>query len=173
MTYYNKNLKPNEVIIEIIKKYFLTYFWQIFFSLIFTLLPFFLLYLLFQWGKWGIIIFSLLLTVGLFSWLRFLIIYYFNNLIITNQRLIYYQQSGLFHRKVFEVFLDKIQDISYEINGFWPTLLKYGTLNIQIINSNTIIKIDHLKSPAKIQNLINSIKESLGRKKNNEFSFGQ
>lgn len=159
MPYYSKNLKPSEAVIQIVKKYFLTYFWEFFLSLILIILPFFLLYLLFQWGKWGLIIFGILIIIGLFTLLRFIVNYYFNNLIITNQRLIYYQQNGLWHRKVYEVFLDKIQDISYEINGLWPTIFKYGTLNIQVVNSNTIIRILKIKSPAGIQNLINSIKE--------------
>lgn len=163
MSYYSKNLKPNEVIIQILKKYYLTYFWQFLLSIFLILLPFFLLYLLFQWANWGLVIFSILFLTGLIFCLRFLINYFLNNLIITNQRIIYHQQKGFFHRKVFEVFLDKIQDISYEINGLGPTLFKYGTLNIQVINSNTVIKIDKIKTPATIQNLINSAKESYGQ----------
>jgi hypothetical protein len=44
MSYYNKNLKPDEVIVSIIKKYYLTFFGQALLSLILVLLPKILLY---------------------------------------------------------------------------------------------------------------------------------
>ncbi len=155
MPYYNKNLQTGKIIQEIIKRYYLTFFGQFFLAFSLILLPFFLLYLLFQWKKLGIIIFLILLITGIILFLRFLMNYHFNRLIITNQRLIYYRQKGFFHRTVFAVFLEKIQDVSYEINGFWQTIFKYGTLDIQVI-----------KSPAEIQNLINRIKNNFSLIKN-------
>lgn len=168
MSYYSKNLKPSEVIISVIKKYFLTFFAQGFISIILLLLPFFLLYLLFQLNRWGLVIFGILFFIGLICFIRFIVNYYFNNLIITNQRLIYYQQKGLFHRVVFETQLGKIQDISYEINGMKQTVFKYGSLKVQIINSNTIIIIDRIKNPEAIQNLINRTIENLNYTKKAE-----
>lgn len=159
MNNYTKNLKPKEVVIEVIKKYYLTYSGNFLLSLILFLLPFFLLYLLFSWGRWGLALFGLLLSIGIFIFIRLIINYKNNNLIITNQRLIYYKQSGFFHRWMYEVYLDKIQDLSYEIKGFYQTIFKYGILNIQVINSNTLIKIEKIKSPDKIQHLINQTKE--------------
>lgn len=163
MSYYNKNLKPNELIIKIIKKYYLTYSGQFLLSLILLLLPFFLLYLIFQLDKWWLrlIIFFSLLLFGLVLLIKLIINYHYNILIITNQRLIYYKQKGFFHRWVFEVYHNKIQDLSYEIKGLSQTLLKYGNLNIQVINSNTVIRIEKIKHPEKIQNLINQVKEGV------------
>jgi len=160
MSYYNKNLRVNEIIIKIVRKYNFTYLGGLIVCFFFLTLPFFLLYLLFQWKKTGLAIFFLLLLVGIVLLIRNALNIYYNKLVITNQRLIYYKQKGVFHRWVNEVFLDKIQDLSYEIKGFWQMIFKYGNLNIQVINSNTVLKIEKIKSPEKIQDLINQIKEN-------------
>lgn len=50
--------------------------------------------------------------------------------ILTTERVISVDQKGFFHRAVSEAPLDKIQNVSYEIEGPYQTFLDYGMVRI-------------------------------------------
>lgn len=67
-------------------------------------------------------------------WMIFFLVwvdYYFDVWIITDRRVVNVEQKGLFSREVSEVELEKIQDITTEVNGVIPTFLNYGNVYIQ------------------------------------------
>lgn len=51
--------------------------------------------------------------------------------IVTDQRIIDSTQHGFFNRKVSELHLPRIQDISVNVSGFLQTVFKYGDLHVQ------------------------------------------
>jgi len=57
--------------------------------------------------------------------------YYLDVWVLTNKKIISVDQQSLFNRHVSTVELEKIQDITVEVNGFIETLLGYGTLRVQ------------------------------------------
>jgi uncharacterized membrane protein YdbT with pleckstrin-like domain len=57
--------------------------------------------------------------------------YYLDVWIITTQRVVNVEQTGLFSRKVSELRFLQIQDISTDVKGFIPTMLNYGDVHIQ------------------------------------------
>ncbi|MFZ6035529.1 MAG: PH domain-containing protein [Patescibacteria group bacterium] len=57
--------------------------------------------------------------------------YYLDVWVITDRRIIATDQRGLFHRQIAELQLDKIQDVSSDIHGLFPTLFNYGRIHIQ------------------------------------------
>jgi uncharacterized membrane protein YdbT with pleckstrin-like domain len=164
---YTKILKENEELIRLIRRHPLVYFKPALVALILLLLPFFLMFLLFKWEKVGLVIFGILVLFGLLTIIRLSVVYLFNIFIITNQRIILYIQQGLFDRKVSEVTYDKIQDISYRYKGFWQTLLKYGSLRIQIINSESALYVKKIAHPGQIQQLIIKIQKDNSQKLTN------
>lgn len=54
-----------------------------------------------------------------------------NYLVITNENLIQMLQMSLFSRKVSQLSLAKIQDVTAKQNGFFPTVFKYGSIGIE------------------------------------------
>lgn len=50
---------------------------------------------------------------------------------VTNQRVIDVEQIGLFDRTVAEQKLDRVQDVTSEMKGFFPTMLRYGNVYVQ------------------------------------------
>lgn len=74
------------------------------------------------------------LSLGLFFYSYF-VDFYLDMWIITNDRLVDIEQTGLFARTVAEVDLYQIQDVSSDIRGFFPTLFNYGTLSLQTAGS--------------------------------------
>ncbi len=57
--------------------------------------------------------------------------FYLDILIVTNDRLVDIDQKGLFARSIAEIELYQIQDITSEVEGFFPSVFNYGNLIIQ------------------------------------------
>lgn len=150
-----KNLKSNEKIIKIARRYSLIYFWQWLVCFILIVGPFFFIYPLFQRKPWGVVIFALVLFLGLFYSLRLFITWYYNCFLITSQRVIIFKQKGFFERIISEAEYGKIQEVSYRFKGFFQTLFRYGTIRIQATSSLELNKVHH---PERIQDLINTLR---------------
>lgn len=57
--------------------------------------------------------------------------YYLDLWVVTTKRLIAIDQRGLFRRRVSSFRLERLQDMTVEINGLLATLLDYGSLRAQ------------------------------------------
>lgn len=154
-----KNLKEDEQVIQIIRKYPLIFVGPIIISTVFIIAPFFFLYPLFHWGGWGVLAFFVLLGVGILLGLRVFIIYSFNVFIITNQRIIDIDQRGFFDRTVSETTYDKIQDVSFKLKGIAQTLWHYGSIIIQTAGNQANIELHGVKDPEKVQQMITEIQK--------------
>jgi len=160
MSYFTRNLNDDEELIDIVRRHGLTFLLPGIFALLLLALPFFLIFLLFQWKDFGMIVFVFLLAIGVLTLLRVLLVWYYNAFLISSQRVILYKQKGFFERQVFEVEYQKIQDTSYTFKGLWQTIFHFGTLRIQVINSETVLLVEKIPTPAKIQELIKTIQKN-------------
>ena len=102
-------------------------------------------------------VFLALILVGVLGFLYFYMLWYFSIYIVTNQRIRQISQRGLFKKSVVDLGLDKIQSISYGVNGIRAGLMGYGTIVIQTAVGDLVISM--VKNSEKIyndlQNLIN------------------
>ncbi|MDD5039750.1 MAG: PH domain-containing protein [Patescibacteria group bacterium] len=149
-----KNLKEDESIASIVRKYPLVFFWQILISAVCSIAPFFFLLPLMRGGWWGVAIFAGFVAFGLIVAIRILIQYSFNVFVITDARIIDIDQRGFFDRTVSETTYDAIQDVSYRIRGISQTLLHYGSIIIQTAGSQANIELTGVKNPELLQQLI-------------------
>ncbi len=101
--------------------------------------------------------FLVLILVGVLGFLYSYMLWYFSIYIVTNQRIRQISQRGLFKKSVVDLGLDKIQSISYGVNGIRAGLMGYGTIVIQTAVGDLVISM--VKNSEKIyndlQNLIN------------------
>lgn len=101
--------------------------------------------------------FLALILVGILGFLYSYMLWYFSIYIVTNQRIRQISQRGLFKKSVVDLGLDKIQSISYGVNGIRAGLMGYGTIVIQTAVGDLVISM--VKNSEKIyndlQNLIN------------------
>lgn len=80
---------------------------------------------------------GVILATSLFYlyWLRHLfamwIDYYLDVWIVTTERIITIEHKGLFHRKMSEQRLDRVQDVTTESRGVLQTTIKYGDIHVQ------------------------------------------
>jgi len=87
-------------------------------------------------------------------WVGYMVYQYINwyrdQFIITTQRLINIDQRSLLHRRVAEVELDKIQNITHIIKGLSPTMFNFGTVIVQSAGANDLM-LEQISNPALIQ----------------------
>lgn len=72
----------------------------------------------------GIVIMSLFLFVATY-------VYRQSRLLVTDKNLIQIDQSSLFIRTVSRLSMSNVEDVTADTRGILPTILNYGTLNIQ------------------------------------------
>lgn len=160
MAYYDKLLKDDEELVRVIRSFPIIFFWPAFWGLIFLIGPFFFIIPLFKAGILGSIGFALFVFIGLILLIRTVIIGYFNSLVITNRRVIDWDQRGLFDKVISEAEYDKVQDISYRIKGLMGTICNYGTIQIQTAGSAPVLELQFVRRPQKAQALITDVKRN-------------
>lgn len=155
------NLDRDEKVLLISRRYFLTLLWEVILAFLLIVMPFFLMFPLFSWGHWGLVFFIYSIAVGLLVLLKIYIVWNFNTLVITSKRVIKTQQRGFFDRRVSEMLLSRINDVSHHIRGFWGTLLRFGTLHIVAGNGDTVLDFKHMKSPGRALRILNKLLQEI------------
>jgi uncharacterized membrane protein YdbT with pleckstrin-like domain len=108
------------------------------------------------------------LVLGLILFSYHFIMWYFTIYIVTDQRIRQVTQRGFFGKDVVELNLSKIQNISYNIPGFTGEMLGFGTIIVQTVVGDLVIKkVEH---PETIYNkLQDAVSEAVGSEKQGEY----
>lgn len=85
--------------------------------------------------------------------------YYLDVWIITNERIIDVQQKSFFARAISEQRLYRVQDITSEVHGFFPTIFKYGEVHIQTAGAKQRFLFHEVPRPEKVRNIIIKLSE--------------
>jgi membrane protein YdbS with pleckstrin-like domain len=80
--------------------------------------------------------------------------YYLDILIVTNQRLIDIDQIGLFARDVATMPIQNLEDVKVLELGFFATMFKFGSLQIQTAAETKEIVIRGLRHPERAKDII-------------------
>lgn len=127
---------------------------------LFFILPLFLFSFIFSLSYlfssffWTILFLGWLL-VGVSYFLYEWIVWYYDIYIITNKRIIDIEQKSLFYRIVSEASLDKIQDVTYQIEGPTATFFNFGTVKVQTAGAQEMISFDGVSNPEGVVSKIN------------------
>ena len=120
------------------------------------------------WLHWSSFIFSYgFSTAVYYLWLVFWICYmvyqyanwYRDRFIITTERIVDIDQRGMFSRKVSEVELGKVQNITHSVTGIFATMFNFGTVTVQSAGANDLT-LDNVADPAGIQEEITRLVKS-------------
>ncbi len=76
--------------------------------------------------------------------------YHLDFWLVTNERVISLEQKGLFNRKVAELRLSRIQDVSSHVKGVWETFLHYGNIKIQTAGEEAKFLLYEIPNPYEI-----------------------
>lgn len=89
-------------------------------------------------------------AIGLILFFYHFIIWFFTYYIVTNERIRQITQRGFFGKDVVELRLAKIQNISYNVPGFFGEIFQFGTIVVQTIVGDLVIK--NVEHPSAIYN---------------------
>ncbi|MFO0704450.1 MAG: PH domain-containing protein [Candidatus Andersenbacteria bacterium] len=151
--YFTQSLKKDEAIVAIVRKHWITLLVPLVLSVVVLGLLIGFVDFFFRNSAamvaWFVLLFGTLLY-GIYHW----VIHYFDSLIVTDQRIIDIDQSGLFKRTVSETTFDKVQDVTYSIVGLVATSLDYGAVSVQTAGADKRLELDHVPHPRKVHEIL-------------------
>lgn len=147
-------LKQGEAVLRIVRHYGLTFAPKAAFGFLLIAAPFFFMLPIFSLGGYGVVVFIVAVLAGLLYSLRVLMEWHWNAFVITTRRVVDIDQHGFFRRTVSEAPYDKIQDVSYAINGAFGTMLGYGAITVQTAGSQVNLELPGVKNPKEVHHLI-------------------
>lgn len=103
-------------------------------------------------------LYMLFLILGL---LILWVIYYLNVQIITNERVVDIDQHSLLHHEISEVYLSRMQDVTAEVKGLFPTMLNYGNVYVQTAGETERFEFSKIPDPTAVSKLILNLYDKL------------
>ncbi len=147
-----KHLEDDETLVRVVHKHWLIGLKALFWPTV-LLLGLWFLYANTQ-TRAMLTISTVLSLVLVLWWLRTFFDYYLDAWLITDQGIIDIAWFGWFHRQSTRVLYSDLQGVSYEINGVFGTLLRYGTLSVEKISTGTEVSLDYVSRPKQVELLI-------------------
>lgn len=99
--------------------------------------------------------FSLVIIFS-YVWFNFLG-WFFNVGIVTNQRIIDIDFSGIIYKEVTETTLEKVEDVTAKSGGFLASLFNFGNIFIQTAGTEVNIEFIDVPKPAEVTKIINQM----------------
>ena len=92
----------------------------------------------------------LVLLYGLNAYLIWLL----NVYIVTDKRLINVSYKNLLNKKVVETPLERILNVSFQIKGFWQSLFRFGTVEVQAAGLVDPLSLKKVSQPDKVKDFL-------------------
>jgi membrane protein YdbS with pleckstrin-like domain len=83
--------------------------------------------------------------------------YLLDSWVVTNERILNNTQHGFFNRTVSEMELSRIQDVTVFVEGFIPTILNFGNVEIQTAGKEEKFIFEQIPNPQRIKDAIMKI----------------
>ncbi|MBI4256935.1 PH domain-containing protein [Candidatus Uhrbacteria bacterium] len=151
-------LKPREEVLEVIRATVLPKLWVFGLTSIWTVLPFFFLFPLWRQGTGGIVVFLVWLVSGILLLWRHYWLWMRTVFLVTDLRVVDYDQRGFFFREVADARFEQIDEVSVQVKGIMATLFGYGTLRLKLQGAAADMEIERVKRPEHLADLINDLR---------------
>jgi membrane protein YdbS with pleckstrin-like domain len=157
--YGSKFVRFDEAVFERIQPSFLHYRKQFAWGIALLLLSFFLLYPFLLIGATGFFLFLIVFGSAALVFARMLFMRSRTIAIVTNQRIIDIDRTGLFEKRVAEIELGHIQDIRYTAKGVLASVFGYGTVTVQAEVGRGRIELVNIPDPADVHSRLQQIQK--------------
>ena len=172
---YFPDRRPNEKIVLLLRRHWhaiVRYFLVFILEAVLPIIVFivFLNFTEYVWEKDSPIVVMIFLGASvyyLFIWLFFFhnwIDYYLDVWVVTDQRIINIEQKGLFSRTISELNIERIQDVTSEVEGKLATLLKFGDVHIQTAAEEKRFIFSEIPEPRDVARKITELHREAERK---------
>lgn len=132
-------LQPEERVMLLVRRHARSVAWPLFFAALLIIVPFFFLFPLVRAGAFGMALFSLLLAVGVVFAIRVFLIWDSYVLLLTNQRVIHVEQTGVWRSLVREIPLDSLQQMHTERRSILDTVFQTSSLHLKSHGHGSIV----------------------------------
>lgn len=150
--FFSRHLEDEETLHLVVHKHWLLGFKTLFWPSLSFLACWVLLYQAPHRGVFYAV--SVWAVVSLVWWLRNFFDYYLDAWLITSMGIIDVEWHGWFHRQSSRVLYSDIQGVSYEIQGVAGTFLRYGTIGVEKVSTGSVISMEKVPHPRKVEGLI-------------------
>ncbi len=99
-------------------------------------------------------------TVTITSWVN----YYYNVLIVSDERIVEIAQKGLFSREIKELVFEQIEDVTSKTNGFLNTIFEAGELEIQTAGTQSNFHVSRIPRSDLIVEIIQELSHQAKKK---------
>ena len=155
---FSKQLGSDEKIVVVIRKHWLVFILEAFVIVLAIVAPLIaavfvpssLLVSLAQIGVSGDLLLFAYVIFVLVLWMFLFILwttYFLDAWVVTNRRVIDIDQKTLFYRETTTLMLEKIQDVTVEVQGILATLFGYGKLTLHTAGDGEDIVINFAAHP--------------------------
>ncbi|MFC1598305.1 PH domain-containing protein [Patescibacteria group bacterium] len=152
--YLLKSIGYDEAVIRIFRSSLVHYRWSLLGYSGLVIASFFFLYPLQSFGRWGWLIFLILIIIALLGLIKTFLVWSLNVFILTNRRIIDIDRRKFFEKHVAECPLENIQDIRYNQRGVIATLFKIGSVIIDSGSAKGHIEMPDVPEPEAVKELI-------------------
>lgn len=164
------DLQPDEELLMVIRRHWFVFIILALFSLVFILITVGLLIVLFLTDATALFIY-LLLIVSWFFWAEFLYIkwldYELDFFLVTDKRIIGFEQLGFLNRKTVQASIDQIQEVFAINKGVFANIFHYGELRVQTASESTELVLpmipEALETSRQIHNFIDKHRHTIRR----------
>lgn len=163
-------LEPEEYIVKEVRKHWFFILTEIISSVFTVFIPFMIIVVLFFLEDnptiYSIKIYTIALTPlwVLLTWITFFYFwtdYYLDVITITNKRIVYTEQNGLFNRKMSSFSINRIQDIIIIIPGILSTFLRFGNIEIKTAGDNNGFTMANIAEPEETKKIIFDLQKTI------------
>lgn len=115
-----------------------------------------LAYLTFRFSVQGPLLIIALgaIAIILLHGVKVFIIWWLNQYVITNQRILHYWQKGLFDQTVTETPHERVLNVSYKTEGMISTVIGYGDVVVQVVGLMEPIILKNIDQPMEIKDYL-------------------
>ena len=171
-SYSFEGKKDDEEVVLFLHRHWFTIINKVIAVFLISLLPLLLVLVLGQYIVPYLSVFIFLWSAYiLFLWFALFYIitmYVLNFWIVTNERIVDSEQIGFFNRKVAELSLYVIQDVSTTLQGFIPTALNFGSVIIQSAGRENHFFFDQVPKPQDVKDTIMDLIDQIEDKKEHQ-----
>lgn len=155
--------EKDEKVILLLKRHWVVFIYHALLSIFYALIPLVCYFVIYNFipmaleAPVGPVLILLTSLYYIFIWLHFFISwsnYYFDVWIITDRRLVDIEQISLFDRVVSQLKLNKVQDITAEVKGVFPTIFHFGNVYVQTAGMTSRFVLEQVKNPYKVKDLL-------------------
>ncbi len=105
------------------------------------------------WGLW--------FFVGILRFIYNIADWFYDAWLITNMSIIDVEWNGFFSRQSSRIEYHTIDGIQYMVQGFWPTILNYGQVQLQQVGGAIIVSLKDATNPRKVEREVLRVQEKV------------